>query len=107
MYMTGSPAGRDLCYPHGAKPETGIYGLGGNGWEWCTDWYSEEYYAACKKRGVMKDPLCEKEGWGRVQRGGAYYSDSSGLVGARRGDDLPYLRNLSIGGFRLVLAAES
>lgn len=88
----------------GATPE-GVFDLAGNVWEWCLDFYDEKYYAACKKAGVVKDPLCTKESWGRIQRGGAYYSDAVGLRGSWRGYDGPgsWVRDV---GFRVCVAVE-
>lgn len=91
-------------YSQGATPE-GIFDLAGNVWEWCLDFYDEKYYAACKKAGVVKDPLCTKESWWRIQRGGAYYSDADGLRGSGRVLSFPviWLRNY---GFRVCVAVE-
>ncbi len=92
-------------YHLGATPE-GIFDLAGNVWEWCLDWYDEKYYAECKKKGVVKNPFCTKESWGRVQRGGAYYSDADALRGGRRhGYDPGYW--LDGYGFRVCVAVES
>ncbi len=91
-------------YAKGATPE-GLFDLAGNVWEWCLDFYDEKYYAACKKKGVVKNPLCTQESWGRVLRGGAYYSDATGLRGSRRLRDVP-VHWVDFYGFR-VCACES
>lgn len=91
-------------YAQGATPE-GIFDLAGNVWEWCLDFYNENYYAACKKKGVVKNPICAQESWGRVLRGGAYYSDAVGLRGSLRDRHYPDY-GLDYLGFR-VSAGES
>ncbi|MEK7729287.1 MAG: SUMF1/EgtB/PvdO family nonheme iron enzyme, partial [candidate division KSB1 bacterium] len=70
-------------YAKGATHE-GIFDLAGNVWEWCFDFYDEKYYAACKKKGVVKNPSGPAEGNWRVVRGGAYYSKAKVLRGSRR-----------------------
>jgi Sulfatase-modifying factor enzyme 1 len=53
-------------HPEGATPE-GIHHLGGNVWEWCRDWYREDYSEA-----ERSDPLGPEQGLSRVMRGGAF-----------------------------------
>ncbi len=91
-------------YAKGVTPE-GIFDLAGNVWEWCLDFYDEKYYAACKKKGVVKNPLCAKESWGRVLRGGSYRDDANCLRGSLRGRFNPDDRSNFLG-FR-VCAGES
>ena len=91
-------------YRLGATPE-GIFDLAGNVWEWCLDWYDENYYTECKKKGVMKNPRGPQKGDWRVLRGGAYYSDAAGLRWSGRYGDRPALWS-HVYGFR-VCAGES
>jgi formylglycine-generating enzyme required for sulfatase activity len=60
-------------HPVGAKPsnQLGLFDMAGNVFEWCEDWYDEEFYAQSKD-GVTSNPICEKEGIYRVVRGGAW-----------------------------------
>jgi formylglycine-generating enzyme required for sulfatase activity len=49
------------------KPnELGIYDMSGNAWEWCWDWYDENYY----KYSPLKNPRGPASGKVRVYRGG-------------------------------------
>lgn len=77
-YATTSPVGQ-------FKPnELGIYDLGGNVWEWCSDWYDDE----------QKD---------RVLRGGSWVSGAlSSLLSSDRFKFGPNYRN-NFSGFRVVL----
>ena len=59
-------------YPHASgrkKPNAwGLYDMHGNVWEWCRDWYDQEYYAKAKD----VDPVNSTEARHRVLRGGSW-----------------------------------
>jgi formylglycine-generating enzyme required for sulfatase activity len=95
-----SPVG---IFPQGAA-EGGIQDLVGNVWEWCQDWYSEDYYAHSQDE---RNPTGPDHGDSRVFRGGSWYSEgpSQCRCGYRSGDD-PWDGG-SIRGFRCVRTSSS
>ena len=77
--------------------ELGLYDMTGSLWEWCSDWYGNEYYTSSPKL----DPQGSSSGSGRVVRGGSWSSRASSLRVADRRNESPSFRYYGIG-FRPV-----
>jgi formylglycine-generating enzyme required for sulfatase activity len=82
-------------YAAGASPYK-CMDIAGNVWEWCSDWYDEDYY----KCAPSKNPTGPASGSSRVLRGGPWISnDVDSFQCAYRSNYTPDNRDL-ISGFR-------
>lgn len=76
----------------------GFYDLLGNVWEWCEDWYGENYYQVSP----LKNPQGPAYGNYRVMRGGFWLSGPNDVRCANRSREIPQGRADTYG-FRLVM----
>jgi formylglycine-generating enzyme required for sulfatase activity len=76
----------------------GLYDLHGNVWEWCSDWYADDYYAGSP----AQDPQGPETGAERVLRGGCWSSPAVECRSAFRGHSEPG-NHIFRFGFRVLL----
>lgn len=96
-YQYTSPVGK---YEDG-KNAFGLYDMAGNVWQWCSDWYKEDYYSDSPTR----NPKGPTSGDFHVFRGGSWSDKPDNLRAANRNGDEPTFRSDNLG-FRCVQNAK-
>jgi uncharacterized protein (TIGR02996 family) len=144
-FLCSTQANFEGNYPYGGAPKGeylertttvgsyqpnafGLYDMHGNIWEWCSDWYGEDYYnqsplqdpqgpqglqtrpSRVRGGGLALAASDEPDDWppirqSRVLRGGSWHVYGRYCRAASRGGNAPSYRCKDIFGFRMLLVA--
>lgn len=86
-----------FCSPVGSfadgRSPYGVSDMAGNVWEWCNDWFDEDYYLSCPYR----DPIGPNQRRMKVLRGGSWADDQGTLRLTNRGFNSPIFSYRTVG----------
>ncbi len=91
-FDTGMKVG---SFPKGVSPY-GVYDMAGNVYEWCSDWYSRDYYSVSPK----KNPKGPATGAYKVVRGGSFFLEAFDMRTYGRSAAWPSFQSHRMIGFR-------
>ncbi|PID90457.1 MAG: hypothetical protein CSA97_02825 [Bacteroidetes bacterium] len=101
--------GRTRAVGQYEKNAFGLYDMYGNVCEWCSDWYSEDYYQGCKGAGnedkLEENPKGPATGDMRINRGGGWNKGAWTSRSAHREAGEPQSCCYDFLGFRIVAPA--
>jgi formylglycine-generating enzyme required for sulfatase activity len=82
--LSSEPETSPVGYYAGQTSPVGCYDMSGNVWEWCQDWYYQDYYQEGDQTNPLPPDPERFAGMGVVKRGGAWNSLEYNVRGAYR-----------------------